>query len=166
MNFQMNFLKCLSRFMKLWQTNFVTVSCVQYGYSTCWETCTKTNAWLALNAFLDRYETDVNELFSHLVTGVKTSKGCFLVDSMEQGSSIMLEVYYEMLRNLTQAIQNKEQTRGMLISGILLHTLLPIQINRLSSLNGNLSAGHPPYSPDPALSNFHVFLRLKKWLTS
>lgn len=96
-------------------------------------------------------------------------KGVLLVDFMEPGTTITSQVYCETLSKLRRAIQN--QRRGMLRSGIvLLHdnarphtaarTIETIQKFRWEIFH------HPPYSPDLAPSDYHLFLHLKNWLAS
>jgi hypothetical protein len=65
-----------------------------------------------------------------------------------------------------RAIQNK--TRGMLTSGLVFlydnahpHTATCTQA-LLKHFNWELS-GHPPYSPDFVLSDYHLFTYLKNW---
>jgi histone-lysine N-methyltransferase SETMAR len=96
-------------------------------------------------------------------------KGVLMVEFMQQGTTIMSEVYCEMLKKLHRAIQNKR--RGMLTSGVVfLHDsahLYTAGRSRalLEPFNWELF-DHPPYSPDLALSDYHLFTYLKNWLGS
>nr|XP_042903052.1 histone-lysine N-methyltransferase SETMAR-like [Parasteatoda tepidariorum] len=77
--------------------------------------------------------------------------------------------YCETLRKLRRAIQNKR--RGMLTAGVvLLHDNALSHTARCTAAVwtkfGSELFDHPPYSPDLAPSDFHVFLHLKKFLSS
>jgi len=96
-------------------------------------------------------------------------KGILLIDFLERGLTINADVYCETVRKLRRAIRNKR--RGMLSSGIvLLHdnarphtaagTAQMLQQFRWEVFD------HPPYSPDLAPSDYHLFMHLKKWLAS
>lgn len=94
-------------------------------------------------------------------------KGVLLVEFMQPGTKINAAVYCETLRRLRRAIQNKR--RGMLTSGIVLihdnarpHSAAATQ-RLLQQFQWDIF-DHPPYSPDLAPSDFHLFPDLKKWL--
>uniref|UniRef100_A0A1B6ITX5 Tc1-like transposase DDE domain-containing protein n=1 Tax=Homalodisca liturata TaxID=320908 RepID=A0A1B6ITX5_9HEMI len=96
-------------------------------------------------------------------------KGIILVEFMERGTTINAAVYSDTLKKLRRAIQNRR--RGMLTSGIVLlhdnarpHTAARTQ-DLLNSFGWNIFE-HPPYSPDLAPSDFHLFPNMKKWLGS
>lgn len=97
------------------------------------------------------------------------AKGVLLVDFMERGTTINSEVYCETLKRLRRAIQNKR--RGMLTSGVvLLHDNARPHTARktgelLERFNWDIFS-HPPYSPDLAPSDFHLFPCMKRWLAS
>lgn len=93
--------------------------------------------------------------------------GVLLVDFVERGTTINAEAYCSTLTKLRRAIQNKR--RGMLTKGILLlhdnarpHTAVRTQ-ELISSFGWNV-LDHPPYSPDLAPSDFHLFRHLKEHL--
>jgi histone-lysine N-methyltransferase SETMAR len=94
-------------------------------------------------------------------------KGVLLIEFMEPGTMITSETYCETLNKLRRAIQNKR--RGMLTSGVVLlhnstcpHTAAYTQA-LLQQFCWDLF-DHPPYSPDLAPSDFHLFTQMKVWL--
>jgi len=94
-------------------------------------------------------------------------QGVLLVEFLPQGTKINSAVYCETLKKLRHAIQNKR--RGMLSAAILLlhdnarpHSAAQTQDLITSFRWGQMD--HPPYSPDLAPSDFHLFLHLKKFL--
>lgn len=94
-------------------------------------------------------------------------KGVLLVEFMERGTTITAASYGVTLQNLRRAIQNKR--RGMLSSGfVLLHdNARPHTANATKNLLQRFGwevFDHPPYSPDLAPSDFHLFPRMKKSL--
>ncbi|KAJ4450280.1 hypothetical protein ANN_01700 [Periplaneta americana] len=96
-------------------------------------------------------------------------KGILLIDFLPRGETVNADHYCETLRKLRRAIQNK--MCGMLTAGVvLLHdNARPHTARRtaavLTKFGWELFV-HPPYSPDLAPSDFHVFLHLKKFLSS
>ncbi|KAJ4439546.1 hypothetical protein ANN_07670 [Periplaneta americana] len=96
-------------------------------------------------------------------------KGILLIDFLPRGETVDADRYCETLRKLRRDIQNKR--RGMLTTGVvLLHdNARPHMARRtaavLTEFGWKLFV-HPPYSPDFAPSDFHVFLHLKKFLSS
>jgi len=93
-------------------------------------------------------------------------KVVLLVDFLPQGSTINAGVYYDTLKKLRRAIQNKR--RSMLSQGVVMihdnahpHTAAAMQ--NLITIFGWKQFEHPPYSPDLA-PNFHLFLHLKSFL--
>ena len=95
-------------------------------------------------------------------------QGVLLVEFLPQGTTINSAVYCEMLKKLRHAIQNKR--RRMLIATILLlhdnarlHFAAQTQ-DFITSLRWE-EMDHPPYSPDLAPSDFHLFLHLKQFLS-
>jgi len=94
-------------------------------------------------------------------------KGMLLVDFMEPGTTITAAVYCETLAKLKRAIQNRR--RGMLSSGIvLLHDnarphMAASTAERIQEYGWELF-DHPPYSPDLAPSDYHLFMHLKNLL--
>ncbi|GFT94440.1 uncharacterized protein TNCV_1566191 [Trichonephila clavipes] len=86
---------------------------------------------------------------------------------MQQGTTINAAAYCATLTKLRRAIQNKR--RGLLTSGVLLlhdnaspHSAINTQ-NLIRSF-GWEQIDHPPYSPDMAQSDFHLFRYLKEFL--
>ncbi|KAJ4448311.1 hypothetical protein ANN_10326, partial [Periplaneta americana] len=96
-------------------------------------------------------------------------KGILLIDFLPRGETINADRYCETLRKLRRAIQNKR--RGMLTAGVvLLHDNARPHTARLTAAVltefGWELFDQPPYSPDLAPSDFHVFLHLRKFLSS
>ncbi|KAJ4448812.1 hypothetical protein ANN_00203 [Periplaneta americana] len=94
-------------------------------------------------------------------------KGVLLLDFMPKGTTINANRYCETLRKLRRAIQNKR--RGMLSRGVVLlhdnarpHTAASTR--ELLDQFGWEIFDHPPYSPDLAPSDFHLFIKLKDFL--
>uniref|UniRef100_A0A670Y7B2 Mos1 transposase HTH domain-containing protein n=1 Tax=Pseudonaja textilis TaxID=8673 RepID=A0A670Y7B2_PSETE len=90
-----------------------------------------------------------------------------LIDFLDHGATINSVRYCEMLQKLRKAIQNKR--RGKLSSKILfLHdNARPHTANHtrevLNAFKWEIFP-HPPYSPDLAPSDYHLFPRMKTWL--
>ncbi|KAJ4428910.1 hypothetical protein ANN_25904 [Periplaneta americana] len=96
-------------------------------------------------------------------------KGILLIDFLPRCEIVNADRYYETLRKLRCVIQNKR--RGMLTAGVvLLHdNARPHTARRTAGVLTEFGwelFDHPPYSPDLAPSDFHVFLHLKKFLSS
>ncbi|GBM55089.1 hypothetical protein AVEN_55973-1 [Araneus ventricosus] len=93
-------------------------------------------------------------------------KGVLLVDFMPKGTTINSNRYCETLRKLRRAIRKRR--RGMLSRKIvLLHNARPqtaASTQELLDQFGWEIFDHPPYSPDLAPSDFHLFLKLKEFL--
>lgn len=94
-------------------------------------------------------------------------KGLIHVEFMPRGVTINSEAYCETIQRLRRAIQNKR--RGMLSAKVVLihdnarpHASARTQ-RELQSLKWEIF-GHPPYSPDLAPSDFHLFPKLKECL--
>jgi [histone H3]-lysine36 N-dimethyltransferase SETMAR len=92
-------------------------------------------------------------------------KGVLLCEFMPRGTTINADRYCETLNNLRRAIQNKR--RGMLTKGVRFHhdNARPHTANRTTALIERFGwemVSHPPYSPDLAPSDFHLFPELKK----
>lgn len=92
-------------------------------------------------------------------------QGILLVEFLPRGETINAERYCATLRKLRRAIQNKR--RGMLTQGLVLlhdnarpHTAGLTQ--NLIQRFGWEQFDHPPYSPDLAPSDYHLFLNLKR----
>jgi transposase len=96
-------------------------------------------------------------------------KGILLTEFMALGTTITSEVYIEMLNKLQRSIQNKR--RGVLTKGVvLLHDnarpLTAARTNALIKLFIWEIFDHPPYSPDLAPSDYHLFTKMKVWLAT
>lgn len=94
-------------------------------------------------------------------------KGILLIDFLPRGQTIKADVYCETLRKLCHAIQNNR--RGLLSKGVVF--LHDNARPHTANVTKNLLQGfgwdvfdHPPYSPDLAPSDFHLFLHLKSFL--
>jgi histone-lysine N-methyltransferase SETMAR len=88
-------------------------------------------------------------------------KGVLLVGFLHQGSAINASVYCDTLQKLRRAIQNKRRvmlSRGvvMLHDNVRPHAATARQ--DLIATFGWEQFDHPPYNPDLAPSDFHVFL--------
>uniref|UniRef100_A0A8D2LHA0 Mariner Mos1 transposase n=1 Tax=Varanus komodoensis TaxID=61221 RepID=A0A8D2LHA0_VARKO len=93
------------------------------------------------------------------------SKGILLIEYTKKGETINAASYATTLRNLREAI--KEKRRGKLTAGVLLlHDNAPIHTVRVSKAGvqdcGFEEINHPPYSPDLAPSDYHLFPILNK----
>ncbi|GFT34947.1 mariner Mos1 transposase [Trichonephila clavipes] len=96
-------------------------------------------------------------------------QGVLLIDLFERGAPQNSQRYCQTLRNLRRAFQNKR--RGKLTSKVLFlqdnvrpHTANCTQ-KHLNSFKWEVFR-HAPYSPDLALSYFHLFPKLKNWLST
>ncbi|GFX37487.1 histone-lysine N-methyltransferase SETMAR [Trichonephila clavipes] len=96
-------------------------------------------------------------------------KDILLINFLPCGETVNADRYCKTLRELRRVIQNKR--RGMLTAGVVL-----IHGNARPHTAGRSAAvlmefgwelfDHPPYSADLAPSDFHIFLHLKKVLSS
>lgn len=94
-------------------------------------------------------------------------KGVLLVDFMPKGTTINAERYCQTLEKLRRAIKNKRP--GMLTKGVSFHhdNARPHTANQTKELLSKFGwelVEHPPYSPDIAPSDYHMFPTLKKHL--
>jgi hypothetical protein len=95
--------------------------------------------------------------------------GVLLVDFTPPGSTVNAAAYQETLKRLTEAIWRKRP--GLLTKGLgvlLLHDNArshspAATVNLLNSWGWEILP-HPPYSPDLASSDFHLFPKTKKHL--
>lgn len=95
------------------------------------------------------------------------SEGVLMIDYLERGKTVTGNYYAELIRKLRTVI--KEKRRGKLRQGVLLH-----QDNAPAHTSAVAKAAidecgfellqHPPYSPDLAPSDFHLFRFLKELL--
>ena len=87
-------------------------------------------------------------------------KGVLLVDFLPQGSTINAGVYCDTLKKLRRAIQNKR--RGMFRRGVVMihDNARPYTAATTQNLItfGWEQFDHPPYSPELAANDFHLFL--------
>ena len=95
-------------------------------------------------------------------------QGVLLVDFMPRNTTINADAYCATLRRLRKAIQNRR--RGKLSRGIVLihdnarpHTARLTQTLLRDEFHWD-TFDHPPYSPDLAPSDFHLFLKMKEHL--
>jgi len=93
--------------------------------------------------------------------------GVLLLDYRPNGQTINAQVYRDTLQCLRRAIQNKR--RGLLSSGVvLLHdNARPHMARQTTALLQKFRwdiMDHPPYSPDLAPSDYHLFLHMKHFL--
>jgi len=95
-------------------------------------------------------------------------KGILLTEFMASGTTVTSEVYFEMLNKLRRLTQNKRH--GLLTKGVIfLHNAWPhtaARTNALIKLFNWEIFDHPPYSPDLATSNYHLFTKIKVWLAT
>lgn len=94
-------------------------------------------------------------------------KGILLIDFLPRGQTINAHVYCETIKKLRRAIQNKR--RGLLSKGVVFFhdNARPHTANVTKELLQEFDwdvFDHPPYSPDLAPSDFHLFLHLKSFL--
>ncbi|GBN87365.1 Histone-lysine N-methyltransferase SETMAR [Araneus ventricosus] len=102
-----------------------------------------------------------------MVTVFWDAQGILLIEFMTRGTTINSEVYCRTLKKLKRAIQNKR--RGLLSYGVvLLHdNARPNTAVKTREVLRKFKWDvfqHPPYSPDLAPSDFHLFTAMKKWL--
>ena len=103
------------------------------------------------------------------VDGVLDRWGIILVDFLTRGENVNAERYRETLKKLRRAIENK--LRGMFSADVVLlyYNARPHKARRSTHLPQEFSweiINHPPYIPDLAPSDFHIFLLLKKFLSA
>jgi histone-lysine N-methyltransferase SETMAR len=104
-----------------------------------------------------------------MVTVFWDRKGVVVVVEFIQGTTIISEAYCETLQKLRRAIQNKKC--GMLTSGpVVLHdNARPHTATCTSALLKHFNwelFDRPPYSPDLAESDYHLYTYLINWLGS
>ncbi|XP_048251006.1 histone-lysine N-methyltransferase SETMAR-like [Haliotis rufescens] len=95
------------------------------------------------------------------------SKGVIHIDYLPHGTTMNGEYYARLLKQVRQSIKVKR--RGKIRRGILLHQdNAPVHTSHVEMTAvqecGYELLPHPPYSPDLAPSDFHLFPRLKKHL--
>lgn len=95
------------------------------------------------------------------------AKGVVFVDYLEKGQTINGEYYSNLLRQLREAIKKKRP--GKLTKGVLYHQDNAPPHKSVVAMATVRDCGfelvpHPPYSPDLAPSDFHLFPNLKKQL--
>lgn len=94
-------------------------------------------------------------------------KGLLLIDFLPHGKTVNSDRYCNTLRKLRRVIQNRR--RGRLSSGVrLLHDNARPHVSRqtqelLTNFDWTI-VPHPPYSPDLAPSDYHLFPKLKEHL--
>lgn len=95
------------------------------------------------------------------------SEGILLIDYLERGTTITGQYYAALIPKLRNAI--KEKRRGKLRRGVLFHHDNAPAHSSAVAMAAIQQAGfelvdHPPYSPDLAPSDFHLFPKLKEYL--
>jgi len=105
-----------------------------------------------------------------MVTVFWDSEGVLLTEFMEPGTTKNAAVHCETLRKLRRAIQNKRQ--GMLTKGVALlhdsarpHHTAACTKTLIEEFNWDI-LDHPPYSPDLAPSDNHLFPSMKSFIAS
>lgn len=95
------------------------------------------------------------------------AEGIIMIDYLSKGETINGEYYASLMKKLREELKNKR--RGKLRAGVLFHhDNAPAHRSDVAGA-AIRSAGfqliqHPPYSPDLAPSDFHLFAHLKKHL--
>lgn len=95
------------------------------------------------------------------------SKGILMVDYLPKGQTITGQYYSNLLHQLREEIKRKRP--GMLTKGVLFHQdnasahTSAVAMAKIHQCGFEL-VPHPPYSPDLAPSDFHLFPKLKKHL--
>lgn len=93
--------------------------------------------------------------------------GVVLMDFLAKGATITGAYYASLLRKLREAIKSKR--RGMLTKGVrLLQDNAPVHNSHVAQMEARCCGfeilPHPPYSPDLAPSDFHLFPTMKSYL--
>lgn len=93
------------------------------------------------------------------------AKGVIMVDYLQKGTTINSDYYCELLRRLREELKVKRP--GLLTKKVLFHQDNARVHTSLKSMAEIHNCGfellpHPPYSPDLAPSDFHLFPNLKK----
>ena len=94
-------------------------------------------------------------------------EGVLLVDYLEQGKTVTGVYYAELIQKLRAVI--REKRRGKLTRGVLFHQDNAPAHTSHAAMAAIRDCGfellnHPPYSPDLAPSDFHLFRKLKESL--
>ncbi|GFW79368.1 mariner Mos1 transposase [Trichonephila clavipes] len=92
-------------------------------------------------------------------------QGVLLIDFLEPGATINSERYCQTLRNLRRTVQNKRRGKLTSIIFFLHDNARPHTANCTQELLNSFKwevFPHPPYSPDLAPSDFHLFPKLKQ----
>lgn len=85
-----------------------------------------------------------------------------MVEFMQQGCTIMSEVYYETVKKLCMAIQAQNAdvlcsaSHGSVCPHTTAHTRAPLEHFDFELLS------HPPYNPDLILGDYHLFTTLQQ----
>jgi len=95
------------------------------------------------------------------------SESVLLTDYLEKGKTVSCTYYAGLIHKLREVI--KEKRRGKLTQGVLLHhDNAPAHTSHVTTATihdcGFELLSHPPYSPDLAPSDFHLFRHLKESL--
>uniref|UniRef100_A0A1B6CNN9 Mos1 transposase HTH domain-containing protein n=1 Tax=Clastoptera arizonana TaxID=38151 RepID=A0A1B6CNN9_9HEMI len=95
------------------------------------------------------------------------NKGVLLIDYLPHGTTITAARYCELLQQLRRAIQNKKKRKVDEKSFLFHDNARPHAARQTQDLLTDFLwdvFGHPPYSPDLAPSDFHLFPHLKQHL--
>ena len=88
------------------------------------------------------------------------SEGSLMIDYLERGKTITGVYYAQLIRKLREVI--KEKRRGKLRQGVVFHQdNAPAHTSTVATAAIRECCFEPPYSPDLAPSDFHMFQNLK-----
>lgn len=99
-----------------------------------------------------------------MVTVFWDDKGVILLDFLERGRTVTSERYIETLKKLTEAIRRKRPNKNLKTIHIHHDNARPhtsLATNQAIGKLGWSVVPHPPYSPDLAPSDFHLFGPMK-----
>ena len=161
--------ECLSRFKKNtadFVRRFVTTDETWVHYYTP-ETKLQSKQWTESGSSAPKKAMVVKSAGKVMASVFWDAKGILLIDYLSKGKTINGEYYANILDQLHQNIQQKRP--GLAHKKIIFHQdnarphTCNIAMSKISELNFDLLP-HPPYSPDLAPSDFHLFPKLKMFL--
>jgi len=91
-------------------------------------------------------------------------EGCILVNFLENGEMINAAYYVQTLNKLCHALHEKHPKRKLSSFNMTMQGLTAHQILQTIQKNGWELLSHPPYSPNLAPSDHHLFEPLKDHL--
>lgn len=132
------------------------------------ETKEKSRQWLHTTSPRAKKFKQTQSAGKVMATVFWDRKGILLIDFLDPGTTINSDRYGESLKKLRRATQNRR--RGKLSKGVRLHhdNARPHTSRQTSDLIGQFGwtlVRHPPYSPDLAPSDYHLFPKLKDHLS-